>query len=113
HRGVAFGGLGVVADHEPLGPRPAVPVAVAAGGDVDLFDAQVVTHGLVAPGAGQGRGGLGVGVAQLLGVDVVPAAALQVGPVGCRGEPAVGDPHHPVQVPGPQVIFDDADDLLI
>ena len=34
-------------------------------------------------------GGLGVGVAQLLGVDVVPAAAGQVGAVGRGGGPAL------------------------
>jgi hypothetical protein len=60
-RGVPVGRLGVVADHEPLRPCPAVPVTVPAGGDVDLFDAQVVRHGLVPAGAGQRGAGFGVG----------------------------------------------------
>ena len=83
---VALGLLGVVADHEPFRPRPAVP-----GGHPDFLDPQVLGDGAVAALPGQRRGGLGVGVAQLLGVDVVPAAAGQVGPVGgarrTRGRP--------------------------
>src|SRR5271166_3311305 len=63
--------------------------------------------------AGQRVGGLGVGVAQLLGVDVVPAAAGEIGAVGGGGEAAVDDPHQPVQVPGSQVVLDRADDPLV
>ena len=37
-------------------------------GHPDFFHAQVVGDGVVAAGAGQRGGGLGVGVAQLLGV---------------------------------------------
>ena len=63
------------------------PSAVAAAGcDPDFLDPQVVGDVVVAAGAGQRGGGLGVGVAQLLGVDVVPAAAGQVGAVGGGGE---------------------------
>ena len=108
---VAGGGLGVVAHHEPLGAGPVG--GAAAGCDPDLLDAQVVGDVVVAAGAGQRGGGLGVGVAQLLGVDVVPAAAGQLGAVGGGGEPAVGHPHQPAQVPGPQVVLDRADDLLV
>ena len=103
---VAVGLFGVVADHEPLGARAAVAVAVPARGDRDLLDPQVVGHGAVAAGAGQRGGGLGVGVPQLLGVDVVPAAAGQVGAVGRGGEPAVGDPDQPAQPPPAQVVLD-------
>ena len=53
---------------------------------------------------------LGVGLPQLLGVDVVPAIAGQVRPVGRGGQPAVGDPHHPVQPPPAQVVLDPTDD---
>jgi hypothetical protein len=53
--GVVGGLVGVVADHEPHGPRPAV--AGPAGGDVDLLDAQVAGHRAVPAGAGQRRGG--------------------------------------------------------
>ena len=49
-------------------------------------------------------------MAQLLGVDVVPAAAGQVGPVRRGGEPAVGHPHQPAQPPPAQVVLDGADD---
>ena len=75
HGCVTVGGIGVVADHEPLRARPLV--GAAAGCHPDLLDPQVVGHVVVAAGAGQRGGGLGVGVAQLLGVDVVPAAAGQ------------------------------------
>jgi hypothetical protein len=73
----------------PLGADPvlAVAVPVAAGVDVDLFDAQVVGHAAVAAGSGERGGGFGVGVAQLLGVDVVPAPAGQIRPVGRGAEP--------------------------
>jgi len=40
----------------------------------------------------------------------VAAAAGQVGPVGRGGEPAVGDPDHPAQVPPVQGVLDPADD---
>jgi len=43
---------------------------------------------VVAAGAGQRRGGLGVGVTQLVGVNIVPAAAGQVGAVGREANPA-------------------------
>ena len=111
HRGVAFGGVGVVADDEPLRARPVG--GATAGCDPDLLDPQVVGHVVVAAGAGQRGGGLGVGVAQLLGVDVVPAAAGEIGAVGGGGEAGVGHPHQPVQVPGPQVVLDRADDPLV
>ena len=111
HRGVAGGGVRVVAHHEPFGARPLI--VAAAGCHPDFFDPQVVGHVVVAAGAGQRGGGLGVGVAQLLGVDVVPAAAGEVGAVGGGGEPAIGDPHQPVQVPRPQVVADGADDPLV
>ena len=68
---------------------------------------------MVAAGAGQCGGGLGVGVAQLLGVDVVPAAAGQIGAVGGRGEPGIGHPYQPAQLPGPEVVLDRADDPLV
>ena len=48
-----------------------------------------------------------------LGVDVVPAAAGQVDAVGGRGEPGVGHPHQPAQLPGPQIVLDRADDPLV
>ncbi len=111
HGCVAGGGVGVVAHHEPFRARPVG--GAAAGCDPDLLDPQVVGDVVVAAGAGQRGGGLGVGVAQLLGVDVVPAAAGQVGAVGGGGEPGVGHPHQPVQVPRPQVVLDRADDLLV
>jgi len=62
HGGVTLGGLGVVADHEPLGPDP-----VAPGRSPHLLDPQVPGHGVVAALAGQRRGGPGVGVAELVG----------------------------------------------
>ncbi|HEX5510493.1 MAG TPA: hypothetical protein VFX41_02155 [Actinomycetales bacterium] len=80
-RGVAVGLFGVVADHEPLRPRAVVAVTVPAGRDGDLLDPQVPRDGAVPAGPGQCGGGLGVGVAQLLGVDVVPATPGEVGPV--------------------------------
>jgi hypothetical protein len=107
---VTVGLFGVVADHEPHRPGTVVAVPDPAGGDVDLLDPQVPGDGLVPAGAGQRGGGLDVGVPQLLGVDVVPAAAGQVGPVRRGGEPAVGDPDQPVQVPAFQVVLDPADD---
>jgi hypothetical protein len=76
-----------VAHDEPLDPRAVIAVTIAAGGDLDLLDPQVVRDGAVAAGTGQRGGGLSVGVAQLLGVDVVPAAAGEVGAVGGGGEP--------------------------
>ena len=111
HRGVTGGGVRVVAHHEPFGARPLI--VAAAGCHPDFFDPQVVGHVVVAAGAGQRGGRLGVGVAQLLGVDVVPAAAGEVGAVGGGGEAGIGDPHQPVQVPRPQVVADRADDPLV
>jgi len=72
--GVTLALFGVVADHEPHRPGTLVTVAVPAGGDGDLLDPQVPGHGGVAARAGQRGGRLDVGVAQLLGVDVVPTA---------------------------------------
>ncbi len=43
-------------------------------------------------------------------MDVVTPAAGQVGPVRGGGEPAVGDPDHPVQVPARQVVLHSPDD---
>ena len=103
---VAFGLFGVVADHEPLRPGTFIAVARATWCDRDFLDPQVPRDGPVAARPGQRRGGLTVGVAELLGVDVVPATAGQVGPVRGGGEPAVGDPDHPVQVPAGQVVLD-------
>ena len=100
-----------MAHHEPLRARPVG--GAATGCDPHLFDPQVVGHVVVAAGAGQRGGGLGVGVAQLLGVDVVPAAAGQIRAVGGGGEPGVGHPHQPAQLPCPQVILDRADDPLV
>ena len=54
---VAFGGLRVVAHDEPLGPRARLAVP---RGDVDLFDPQVVRDVVVAVGAAQRGGGLGL-----------------------------------------------------
>ena len=90
--GVPVGLFGVVADHEPLRPRTVVTITQAAGRDRDLLDPQVARDGAVAAGSGLCGGGLAVGVAQLLGVDVVPTTTGQVGPVGGGGEAAVGDP---------------------
>jgi len=73
-RGVAVGLFGVVADHEALRPRAFVAVAGAAGGDGDFLDPQVPRDGAIPAGAGQCGGGLSVGVAKLLGVDVMPTA---------------------------------------
>ena len=100
-----------MAHHEPLRARPLV--VAAAGCHPNLLDPQVVGHVVVTAGAGQRVGGLGVGVAQLLGVDIVPAAAGEIGAVGGGGEAAVDDPHQPVQVPGSQIVFDRADDPLV
>src|SRR6266540_3368438 len=61
--GVTLGGVGVVADDEPL---------VVA--DADFLDPQVVGDVLVAALAGQGGGGLGRAGAQLLADDVVVVA---------------------------------------
>jgi hypothetical protein len=63
------------------------PVAVPAGGDVDFLDPQVARDGAVAAGAGEGGGRLGVGRAELLGVDVVPAAAGEVAAVPAEAKP--------------------------
>ena len=102
HRFVTGGGIRVVAHHEPLRARPLV--VAAAGCHPDFFDPQVVGPVVVTAGAGQRGGGLGVGVAQLLGVEVVPAAAGEVGAVGGRGEAGIDDPHQPVQLPRPQIV---------
>jgi hypothetical protein len=90
---VTLGLVGVVTYHEPLGAGPVV--AGAAGGDVDLSDAQVAGHGGIPVGAGRRGGGLGVGMARLLGVDVVPAAPGQIRPIRRTGEPAIGYPRQP------------------
>ncbi len=64
---------------------------------------------MVAALAGQGGVGFGGAATQLLTEDVVAAGPLQVAAVLRRGEPAVTDPHHPGQLPGPQIVFDLAD----
>ena len=92
------GGVGVVADHEPL-----------VLGDLDLLDPQVRADVLVAAWPGQRRGGLRRAGAQLLAEDVAVRAGGQVAAVGGGGEPAVGDPDHPAQGPVPQVVLDLAD----
>lgn len=80
--GVTLGLLGVVADHEPLRAHAAVPAGGGVVGvDVDLLEAQVARHRPVPTRPGQRGPGVGVGVPQLLGVDVVPAALGEVGPV--------------------------------
>jgi hypothetical protein len=94
--------------------RSARPLGVAAAGcHAHFFHAQVVSDGVVVAGAGKRGGGLGVGVAQLLGVDVVAVTTGQVGAVGGRGEPGVGHPYQPVQLPGPEVVLHRADDRLV
>jgi len=80
------------------------------GGGRDFPDPQVSRHRAEAARSGQRRGGFGACVPALLGVDVVPATAGQVGPVRRGGEPAVGDPEHPVQVPAGQVVPRGPDD---
>lgn len=45
---VTLGLLGVVADHEPVGPGAVVTVAGTARGDRDLLDPQVLRHGAIA-----------------------------------------------------------------
>src|ERR1035437_2193315 len=97
-------------DDEPLRPYPVLALPFTAGSHVDLLDPQVARDTRVPAGPGQRRGGLGVRMAQLLGVDVVPTTAGQVRPVDRGGEPAVGDPDHPAQVPPGQVVLDGADD---
>jgi hypothetical protein len=103
---VPFGLFWVVTDDEPLGSGAVVAVALPAGCDVDLFDPQVARDALVPAGPGQRRISLDVGVPQILGVDVVPTTTSQVRPVRRGGEPAVGDPDHPVQVPLGEVVLD-------
>ena len=93
--GVAVGGVGVVADQEPL---------VVA--DLDFLDPQVRGHVLVAAGPGRRRAGLRGAGAQLLTQDVAVPAGGQVAAVLLRGEPAVGHPDHLPQGPVPQVVFD-------
>src|SRR5512135_2811394 len=105
---VPLGLLGVVADGEPLGSFAGI-----LAGHPDLLDPQVPGDLVVAALPGQRRGSLAVRVAELPGVDVVPAAPAQVGAVRGGGEPAVGDPHQAARVPRAQVILDRADDLLV
>ena len=105
YRAVAFGALGVVADHEP--------VTVGAVVDPDLLDAQVARDGVVAALAGECRACfLAVG-AELLSDDVVPAATLQVAAVALGAEAAVEHPDHAGEVPAAQVVADLADDHLV
>jgi len=82
--GVAVGGVGVVADHEPF---------VLA--DLDFLDPQGPGDVVVAAGPAQRGGRLGGAGAQLLAQEVAAAGALQVAPVLRRSEAAVGDPDHP------------------
>jgi hypothetical protein len=93
--GVPLGLLGVVADDKPLRPHAVVAVTDPAGGDGDLLDPHVPGDGAVSASPGERGGGLGVGVAEFLGVDVVPAAAGQVRPVRRRGEPPLINEHPP------------------
>ena len=65
HSGVALGGVGVVADDEPV-------LGVV---EADFFDLQVVGDERVAALAGQRLVGFGGAGAQLLTDDVVPAGA--------------------------------------
>ncbi len=98
---VAFCLVGVAADDEPVAHHCVV--------DDDFFDLEVVGDGVVAALAGQRRGGFGGAAAEFLTDDVVPAGSLQVAAVLRRGEPAIGDPHDPAQLPGAQVVFDFTD----
>ena len=95
-RGVAFGGIGVVADHEPVG----------SVGDPDFLDLHVPGDLLVAALPGQRRldqRGLGP---QLLPDDVPAGALLQEPPVPGGGEPAVGNPDDLAEHPVPHVGLD-------
>jgi len=105
---VPLGLLRVVADGESPGSFAGV-----LAGHPGLLDPQVPGHGVVLALAGQRRGGLRVGAAELLGVDAVTAAPGEAGAVRRGGEPAAGDPHQAAQVPRAQVILHRADDLLI
>src|SRR6266700_3509615 len=95
-RGVAFGGIGVVADDEPVG----------GVGDPDFLDLHVPSDLLVAALPGQRRldqRGLGP---ELLPDDVPAGALLQEPPVPGGGEPAVGDPDDLAEHPVPHVGLD-------
>ena len=70
---VAFGLLGVVAQHDPAGR-----IALA---EADFLDPQVVADLLVAALPRQRLGGVGGAVAHPLPGDAVPAGAAQVGQV--------------------------------
>src|SRR5262249_45191349 len=87
---VPFGGLGVVADHEPL-----------VLGDADLLDPQVRRDVLVAALTRQGSAGLGGAGAQLLPDDVVVVPGPQVAAVGRPGGPPGGGPPHAGPGAGP------------
>jgi hypothetical protein len=97
-RGVALGGLGVVADDEPL-----------VLGDPHFFDLEVARDVLVPALPGQGGPGLGGAGAELFPDDVVVPAPAEVAAVLPGGEPAVGDPDDPGQRPVPHVVLDLAD----
>ena len=101
HHLVAPGTLGVVADDE------------AIGADADLLHPKVPGNLAVAAGARQRRLGLCRVRAQALADDAVATPALEVAPVLRRVEAPVEKPDHPVQPPGPEVVFDLADDHLV
>ena len=67
---------------EPLGSFPGV-----LAGHPDLLDPQVPGDLVVAALAGQRRGGLGAGVAELLGVDVAPAARARQARLAAEANP--------------------------
>src|SRR3954469_19183704 len=85
--GVAGGGVGVVADHEPL-----------CVGDLHFLDPHVLADLGVAALAGQGGLDLWGVRAELLPDDGGVITLSQVAAVGLGGEPAVGDPHDLRQV---------------
>ena len=93
--GVALRGVGVVADHEPLGVR-----------HLHFLDPHVVGDVGVAALPRQCGLDLRAVGAQLLPDDVGVIALSQVAAVMFGGEPAVGDPHDLRQGPVPHVVFD-------
>ena len=102
-RALAFGLGGVVADDEALG-RVALP-------DVDLLDAEVVAHGLVAALARQrGSARPGCRRASARRRSSARPPRRQVAQVLITGEAAVDDRHDPPEPPAPQVVLDLRDD---
>jgi hypothetical protein len=94
-----------VADDEAVAQRGVV--------DHDLLDAQIAGDGVVAALARERGLGLLAVAPELLAEDVVSAGALQVAAVLGRLEAAVGDPHHAGELPGPELVLDLADQLLV